>query len=362
MKMLIIAPEQNSVPPPVGGSVENCIFQISKHMSNRHQITIVSLQKNGLSKITKLGHVTILRVRGGSKAKYLSNVLKKVKGEHFDLIQIDNRPSYVRSVRRAFPTTPISVFLHSVTFATPPMTSRRQAAIDLRGANLIIGNSKSLMSTLHQMFPEHKKKTKYVHLGVDLAQFRPGKPISSHRFRVLFAGRLIPRKGIPVLLRAIHIVRKTVPSVHLTIAGGTQHAKYKNHLKKLASSLALPVTFKGNVSRSRMPAFYRSGHCFVCPSQKLEAFGLVNVEAMASGLPVIASHNGGIPEIVKHKFNGLLVKSYRHPKRFAQHIVYLAQHPKVMKRLGEQARLEAVRHFSWKNTAKHLMQIYQSTI
>ncbi|OPA81511.1 hypothetical protein BVG16_01600 [Paenibacillus selenitireducens] len=362
MKLLIIAPEQNPVPPPVGGSVENCIFQISKQISNRHQVTIVSLQRKGLPKKTKMGHVTILRVRGGSKKTYLSHVMKKVKGGHFDLIQIDNRPSFVRVVRRAFPTTPISVFLHSVTFVTSPMTTRRQAAIDLREADLIIGNSGSLKRTLQHMFPQHKKKIKYVHLGVDLTQFHPGKQISQGRFRVLFAGRLIPRKGIPVLMKAIHIARKTAPAVHLTVAGGTHHAAYKKHLKKLASSLRLPVTFIGNVSRSRMPAFYRSGNCFVCPSQKLEAFGLVNVEAMASGLPVIASHNGGIPEIVKHESNGLLVKSYRHPEAFAKHIVYLAKHPEVVRRLGKQARKDVETHFSWKKTAKNLMQIYQSAI
>ncbi|MDQ0915321.1 glycosyltransferase family 4 protein [Paenibacillus sp. V4I5] len=365
MHILIIAPEQIPVPPPVGGSVEHCIYQIAKKISHKHTVTIISRLRANYPKKSRLGHITILRVPGANKQAYLSNVIKTVKGHRFDRIQIDNRPRFVHAVRKVFPHTPISVFLHSKTFISPPMTSKKQAASDLSLANRIIGNSLSLQNHLKRTFPKISHKVRYVHLGVDLAQFRPRKEKEysngGHRpFVILFAGRLIPKKGIPVLMKATKIVMQSIPSVRLHIAGGTGKPSYKKYLKHLASSLQIPVSFKGYVSRSQMPSFYRSGDCFVCPSQGHEAFGLVNVEAMASGIPTIASRNGGIPEIIRHKHNGLLVTKYRSPEAFAKKIMKLANDPSKAKRLAKQARLDVTRKFSWRATASKLEKIYSA--
>ena len=179
--------------------------------------------------------------------------------------------------------------MHSMTFVSSPMTTRRKANADFKYANLIIGNSKSLKKSLMNRFPKHKKKIRFVHLGVDTKKFYPRSKSSLKSFHLLFAGRLISRKGVPVLLRAFKLARKSVPSLRLSIAGGTRNPAYKAFLKKAARRLNVPVRFKGNLPRNKMPQFYRSGHCIICPSQKHEAFGLVNVEAMACGLPVIAS-------------------------------------------------------------------------
>nr|WP_270880156.1 glycosyltransferase [Paenibacillus aestuarii] len=75
-------------------------------------------------------------------------------------------------------------------------------------------------------------------------------------------------------------------------------------------------------------------------SQRHEAFGLVNVEAMASGTPVVASRNGGIPEIIQHQRNGLLVTKYTSPSAFAKQILIIARHKKIAKKLARQARID----------------------
>ncbi|WP_127569969.1 glycosyltransferase family 4 protein [Paenibacillus xylaniclasticus] len=358
MKLLIIAPEQIAVPPSVSGSVENCIYQIAKHASNEHQITIVSVLRNHLPHKSAMNNLTILRVPGGSKRVYLANALRAVKGRSYDLIQIDNRPRFARAVRQAFPNTPISIFLHSLTFVSSPMTTTKTAKEDLKHVDIIIGNSKSLQKSLKNRFPAHSNKIKFVHLGVDTDKFRPGIKPNSNRFRVLFAGRLIPRKGVPTLLKAVRIARRSAPFISLSVAGGTRKTAYTAYLKRMAHALNIPVTFTGNLSRKRMPAFYRTGDCFVCPSQKHEAFGLVNVEAMASGLPVIASRNGGIPEIVQHGRNGLLVERYHVPSAFAAPIVKLALNSKLRRLLSRRARVDALNRFSWRRTAARLMGIY----
>ncbi|SMF84276.1 Glycosyltransferase involved in cell wall bisynthesis [Paenibacillus uliginis N3/975] len=365
MRLLIIAPEEIPVPPPVGGSVEHCIYHIAGQFSSSvHSVTIISRWKNGYPRTSTFDHVTIHRVNGTSSKPYLSQVIRKVKNRKFDLIQIDNRPKFVPAIRREFPHTPISVFLHSTTFISPPMTSISQANKDFNGADLLIGNSLSLQEHLKKKFPKHSSKVHFVHLGVDLGQFHPSSRNNSgtRPFTVIFAGRLIPKKGIPVIIRAMRKVRQSIPSARLVIAGGTGKSEYKRYLKKLSVSLGVPTTFKGYVARSKMPAFYNLGDCFVCPSQGHEAFGLVNVEAMASGVPVVASRNGGIPEIINHRHNGLLVTDYRNPEAFAKEIFAVATDREFAARLAKQAREDALQNFSWRKTAKKLESIYASEI
>ena len=361
MRILIIAPEQIAVPPPVGGSVEHCIYQIAQKISPEHSVTIISKLRRGYPRTSKLVNITIHRVPSGTSRFYLSHVIAKVKEENYDLIQIDNRPRFVPAVRQAFPHTPISVFLHSTTFISPPMTSVTQANRDFQGANLIVCNSMSLQEHLKKTFPKHSHKVHYVHLGVDLEQFRPRQRNSESRpFTIIFAGRLIPKKGIPVLIKAMHKVRQSVPSARLVIAGGTEKAGYKKSLQALAHSLHVPTTFKGYVPRIKMPSFYASGDCFVCPSQGHEAFGLVNVEAMASGIPAVASRNGGIPEIIKHRENGLLVTNYKDPGALAKEIIAVATEPGLAGKLSRAAREDVLNKFSWRTTAKKLESLYLS--
>ncbi|AZN42676.1 glycosyltransferase family 4 protein [Paenibacillus albus] len=360
MKLLIIAPEQNPIPPQVGGSVEYCIAQIAKRISDEHQVTVISVHRNGLPRKSVNGNTTIYRVSGdGSSQRYMNNVIQKVKGRRYDMIQIDNRPSFVRAVRKAFPGTLIAVFMHSMTFVSKPMTTKRRANHNFHYADLIVANSESLQMSLTKRFPEHLSKIRYVHLGVDTKKFYPDKKGRLRAFHFLFAGRLIPRKGIPILLKAYKIARRTVPSMRLSIAGGALKQSYKNELMRKVRKLNIPVTFAGNLSHDRMPAFYRSGHCLICPSQKHEAFGLVNVEAMACGLPVIASKIGGIPEIVEVGRNGLLVKMYRKPTAFASCMVNLAKDSALWNQLSVQARKDAKKRFSWRRTARSLIEIYE---
>lgn len=368
LHLLIIAPEAIPVPPVVGGSVENSLYQIAKHMPAHHRVTIVSRHKAGRPRVSVDGNVTILRVAGGRPMAYLARALAKVRGRQFDCVQVDNRPNFVPRVRRTFPNSRVALFLHSTTFVSQPMISRARCADDLGKAHLVIANSRSLLGWLQRRYPGIRGKLRYVHLGANLRQFRP--PDSAQRsaarsefgaggrFTVLFAGRLIPRKGIPTLIRAMRIVRRTIPGSKLIIAGGTGKRAYVAKLKRLARSSGVPVRFQGYVSRSRMHRFYWAGDCFACPSQGHEAFGLVNVEAMAAGTPLVASRNGGIPEIVSHGENGLLVNAYRSPKSFAAQLLRIARNLAEADRMARKARQDAISRFGWDGTARKLAQLY----
>ncbi|HEY0829146.1 MAG TPA: glycosyltransferase family 4 protein [Bacilli bacterium] len=370
MNILIIAPEEIPVPPFAGGSVENCIINIAKRLAAKHKVTIVSRRHKRYPNYKKTGNLTMIRTPSGSAQQYIKHVMHKLKGNTYDFIQIDNRPRFVSVVRQYYPNTPISIFLHSLTFVSNPRISTVEARRHLSKANLIIANSQSLANEVKHKFPMLKHKIKHVLLGVDLKQFRPPTNEQRHNIRnlhrlgrtftIVYAGRLIPKKGIPVLIQAAKIVHKSIPATRLVIAGSIGGKAYKQKLRRLAANSRVPTKFLGRVNLNRMHQVYWMGDCFVCPSQSSEPFGLVNVEAMASGTPAVASRNGGIPEIIRHNRNGLLVRQYRNPQAFAGQILKIAKNRRAAAQLAKQARIEMIRKFSWQQTASKLSEIYSA--
>lgn len=369
MHIAIIAPEAIPVPPVRGGSVEVCITSIAKELAKSHRVTVYSRSHSAYPAVQIKGNLTMVRVGTGSPGQYIGNILKKMKGKHFDLIQVDNRPTFVPRVKSLFPNTPVSLFLHSLVFVTPPMLSLTKAAACLSKARVIVANSVSLKQELIKRFPAVKNKIEHVLLGADVNRFRPlsAKEREAQRnryglkgsFTVIFAGRLIPKKGVPVLLKAIAQVKKDVPNVRLLISGASQRPAYGASLKRLAARLHVPARFLGLIPHSRIHKIYGMADCFVCPSQYHEPFGLVNAEAAASGLPCIASRSGGIKEIFDHGKNGILIDNYHDPRSFAEAIRKLAHNREFAKKLGEQGRADMIRHFSWKRTASDLEDIYK---
>lgn len=364
MHICIIAPEQ--FPVPGDGSVEICIWAIARTLAEKHKVTIISRRWPGLPDTAEIEQVRIIRLPTGSRIRYLTSVLKFIQSESFDIIQVDNRPHLMSAVKKHFPQLPVFLFLHSLTFV--PKT--RTVATSLSRADLVIANSFSLQQKLSRRFPHLSKGISVVPLGADLTRFAPVHVLEKQRFRklyqlpqtftVLFVGRVIPRKGVPILIQAMHRLNKHLRA-HLVIAGKGKPS-YIRQLRLLARKLGVSVSFLGNVAHEDIHGLYQAADCFVCPSQRHESFGLVNVEAMASGLPVIASNNGGIREIIDSGHNGYLVDQYREALPFARYLLKIARNPQLAATIGAQGRKDALQTFKWQYTATHLERLYRSFV
>ncbi|WP_426451531.1 glycosyltransferase family 4 protein [Paenibacillus sp. S-38] len=363
MRILIVAPEQYPV-PTLSGSVEICILAAARQLAKRHRVTVISRQSPGLPRRTVEGGLTIERVKTGSPERYLRAVLHSVKDRHYDVIQVDNRPRFVPPFKSLFPGTPVLLFLHSLNFVSKRRIPQHRAAACLAAADRILVNSASLRREIIRRFPHAAAKLRRIPLGVDPARFTPSRGGGKGRagrytYTVLYCGRLIRRKGIPVLMRAVRLAARSGPKrVELLVAGGSGKPAYAAELKRLARGLGIRARFLGTVPHSRMPGVYAQADCFVCPSQGHEAFGLVNAEAMACGIPVIAAANGGIRELVRHRRTGLLVKAYRRPEGYASAIRTLMSSPSLAARLAAAGRREVLRRFTWRRTAELLAQAY----
>lgn len=121
-------------------------------------------------------------------------------------------------------------------------------------------------------------------------------------FRFLFVGHVIENKGVRILLKVFNELQQSAKDISLTIVG---EGVLKKELEDYAKDKCLNINFMGEIPHENLPDIYRSSHCFVLPSKR-ETFGVVYIEALASGIPVIATRCGGPEEFINTE-NGILI-------------------------------------------------------
>jgi spore coat protein SA len=373
LRILVIAPDKLPIPPVKGGSVETCIDTIFRRMARKDDVTIVSCTHPKLPKTSVRGKLRIVRVPYPDARTYLRAALRKTKGRRYDVIQVENRPTFVPEVRRAFPRTPIVLSLHSLTFLS--RLSRKRADAVLRRVNGVTCVVKFVAGTYRRKFPRHVHKFKEHLLGVDTDKFKPRSTAYKRKLRrrwgvvghinLLFVGRIIRRKGLHTLVKAAALLRKHYPNVQIVAVGASWHGvkretPYMRQVRRLARKLGVPIRFTGYILPRHVHKMYHLGDVFVCPTQFREGFAMVNSEAMASGVPIVASRRGGITEVVRHGKDGLLVSAYRSPEAFAKAIRRILSSPALAARLAAGGRRRVVSRFSWSNTVRSLRRYYST--
>ena len=198
----------------------------------------------------------------------------------------------------------------------------------------------------------HQKKVTFAPLGIDTAKYTPSYGKSS---QVVFVGRIIREKGIHHLINSMRYLDK---ETHLVIIGKIIENQYYNFLVRLSKQLGLKdrVSFTGRVSQDALHEYYRSAGVVVLPSTtRLESFGLILLEAMATGKPVIATNViPGAVELIRNSKCGIIVPP-RNPVALAQAIQTLRKNPG---NLGSRARDYVKLFHDWGTVAKRVDTIY----
>jgi len=211
------------------------------------------------------------------------------------------------------------------------------------------------------MEPYFKGNYEIIPNGVDLERFRPegGKHGIYSEIKgkvVLFVGRLEPRKGPDLLLRAFIQRFKDFEreDAYLVIAGkGPLEEKLKGMVPE---SLRSRVRFLGFVPFDELPKLYRGAYLCTFPAIGGETFGLVLVEAMASGVPVVAAYNEGYINVIKDGENGLLV-DVKDPETYALALLKVLREDNLRRKLIENG-LKTAKIYSWENVAKKVEEVY----
>jgi glycosyltransferase involved in cell wall biosynthesis len=227
-----------------------------------------------------------------------------------------------------------------------------------RRADRVVALSESLGRLTSQTMPELRYAV--VPNGVDLTLFHPPEVMRQPRtspVRCLAVARLVERKGLGCLIRAFALLERGRFELDIVGDGPDRHA-----LRELATNLGVAeeVRFLGSLSRPMVAERYRQADLFTLPSTA-ESFGNVFAEALASGLPIVASQVGGIPDLVEHGSNGLLVPP-GDPLRLAQAIRYLADDPQLRSEMAGRNRVKAEATLEWTQVTKRYLSIYEAVM
>ena len=196
--------------------------------------------------------------------------------------------------------------------------------------------------------------------GVNYEQFATPMPpfpeFKDGKLNMLFLGRLEKRKGLPYLLQAYAQVKARLPEVRLIIVGpdGGMRAGAEAFVRREGLT---DVVFTGYVPDGDLPRYYRTADIFCAPNTGNESFGIILLEAMAAGTPVVASNIEGFAYVVTHEKEGLLVPP-RDAAALADALVQLLTDADCRREMGRGGQ-EKARQFSWDRVSQQVLALYQ---
>jgi phosphatidylinositol alpha-mannosyltransferase len=193
--------------------------------------------------------------------------------------------------------------------------------------------------------------------GVDLDRFADAEPFDEWcdgTLNILFVGRLEERKGLEYLLRAYHRLRKRRVDARLLVMGdGPRRRQYRRYV---ALRGIRDVEWLGRVSDDEKARWFATADIFCAPSTGQESFGIVLLEAMAAGVPIVASDIHGYKNVVQRNAQGLLVEPRNH-RALAAALYALAHDPEMRARLGAAGRQRAL-DYSWDRVTERVVDYY----
>ena len=242
------------------------------------------------------------------------------------------------------------------------------------------GMRKDILRAYPQLDPQ---KVSVVHNGIDLEAFQAADQpdlvrangVDPDKRSVVFVGRITMQKGLPYLLKA---ARELPSDVQLVLCAGApdtpqilqEVTDLVEELRKVRDNV---IWVEKHLSRVELIAMLSAATVFACPSI-YEPLGIVNLEAMACGTPVVATATGGIPEVVEHEKTGLLVPieqlqdgsgkpldESKFVSDFAAALNKMLDHPELAE-FGKAGRSRVENHFSWESIAAETISVYQSAI
>ena len=237
----------------------------------------------------------------------------------------------------------------------------------LEAVKLILVRSASLQRALVDLGCD-PDKIEIQRTGIPLEEF-PFRErdfvAAATKWRLVQAGRLIEKKGLPVTLRAFAVFLRQYPDATLTIAG---EGPLRDELQKLAHELKIErsVSFTGFISQEELRDIYYGSHIFVHPSQigrdgNQEGIPNSMLEAMATGLPVFATEHGGIPEAIENRVSGVLVPE-RDQEALARALLRAAEDPAFLSHIARSGAEVVQKNFDLQRQAQRLEDSYLRTM
>jgi glycosyltransferase involved in cell wall biosynthesis len=317
---------------------------------------------------------------------YAFKIALDLRKHRCDLVHIYNYPQFARIIKWFNPEIRVVLNMHGEWLTQVPFSDLHAR---LRNVDLIISCSDLITKSTAAKFPDIASRCRTVPMGVSTDAFSHANyevsPNTLTPRKLLYVGRISPEKGVHDLLDAFELICQRYPDASLTIVGSEGVAPreyivdlcldqslisrlapfYENGYlaqmkQRLGSGAGKRVTFAGSVAHSEISKHYAAADVYISPSF-YESFGMSIIEAMAAGLPVVATRGGAVPDLISDGCNGLLV-DVNNPSAIADAVGHLFESAKLRKSLSSAAHEMVCEQFSWEMICSELMQMYQDVL
>jgi glycogen(starch) synthase len=240
----------------------------------------------------------------------------------------------------------------------------------MRRSDALIAVSKYTKKELTEFYGVNEEKIHVVYNGVDVQKFKPNEDKAGLRRKlgfekekkiILYVGRFYSRKGLTTLMQAIPKVVQDFKDAEFVLSGGGSK-RNEAKLLELAHKLKIEkhVLFVGYFPDETLPDLYAASEIFVLPAL-YENFPFAILEAQSTGLPVVSTKVGGIPELITENRNGLLIDPAA-PEQVADAIIALLQNPKLADELGKRGRQFVEERFAWPLVTNKVLNLYNKVL
>ncbi|MBI5650199.1 MAG: glycosyltransferase family 4 protein [Chloroflexi bacterium] len=371
MKIALVSPYDYPYP----GGVNEHITHLDRHfraLGHDTRILAASTEDQdelGDHVIKVSGAVAAFPFSGSNvRITYSPRVYRRVKeildAEKFDVVHVHEPGAPLLSPFVLLQSNSINIGTFHAYRETNPVYGVAKRLIK-RGFNRLHGRifvSEAVRDYITQYFPGEYT---LIPNGVDCARFsashiQPIERFNDGRPNILFVGRLDKRKGFRHLLRAFPIIKQTIPNARLIVAGAFEEKDKAPFVRYARSHKLHGVHFIGYVSPEELPRYFRTGTIFCAPSTGFESFGIVLLEAMAAGVPIVASDIIGYRAVLNDGVEGLLTPP-GDERAIANALIELLRDPARRARMSARGKATAAQ-YDWSIIAQRVLDYYDQVI
>lgn len=369
MRIALVSPYDWTVPGGVNSHVTNLAQQF---MRRGHEVMIVAPASRQTGReppyVRIIGHSSIGLPASGSVANVsLSfNLGPRVKHllerERFDVVHVHEpfMPLLPFQFVRYSRTTNVATF-HAAAEGGKRLYAYSRHIIEpwLHNIHGRIAHSYSALRLIGRHFAG---RYRIIPSGVDCAQFAEAQPLPEYldgKRNILFLGRLEKRKGLPFLLEAYAKLKPQMPETRLIVVGGDGGLRGVCE-RYVAQNRLEDVVFTGYVPDEDKARYFKTADVYCAPNTGAESLGIVLLEAMAAGTPIVASWIEGFADVIRHEQEGLLVPP-RDSEALAAALMRLLSDEAMREEMGKEASRTALT-FSWERMSAKVLEFYEEAI
>lgn len=371
----MVAAPVHPVPPRKGAAVEWWMYQTCRQLRDvePHIVSIAAAdypdeeRRDGTVfhrvRIGRLYRRLFQKILGLDPCSYARRVARRLEIIRPDIVHVHNAPALFAELVRYY-RAPTRFILHM---------HNEMAVVELPSGTVLFTVSRYLKDWYTARVPS--TDIRIITNGVDTDTFRPLSPteVAGLRTRlklpvsrkiILYAGRISPEKGPLDLVHAFSELRKIRGDVLLVLVGeirtgADRRGDYGRQLLAASEALGADCYHAGTVDPTHMHEYYQAADLAVVPSAFEEPFGMVAIEAMAAGAPVLVTRKGGLPEIVQDGVTGFMLADAKNPIAFAQRLDELLNDTVRLATVRKNARDYVVQHHDWHVVSAQLEATYR---